>query len=113
MINCIYFGVKDYVLKNYFTSVFARHRTWNLIPYTESVRRSENKKLYLSLSKEKSFYEKESTSLFSNIEKDKGFNVNKLLLSAFIPSIIDNTGMFDDYLKINYGYISHNNNYYL
>lgn len=111
LVNCIYFGVKDYVLKNYFTSVFARHRTWNLIPYSESVRRSENKKLYLTLSKEKSYYEENNDFNFDNLYDS--FSTSKLLLSAFLPSKVDDTGVFDDYLKINYGFITHNNNYYL
>lgn len=110
-INCIYFGVKDYVLKNYYTSVFARHRTWNLIPYSESVRRSENRKAYLSLSKNKCYYELNNTNFINN-------DIIPKILSFYVPSpsviSLDN---FPQNNKINYGYISYtsNNNttYYL
>lgn len=110
-INCIYFGVKDYVLKNYYTSVFARHRTWNLIPYSESVRRSENRKAYLSLSKNKCYYELNNTNFINN-------DIIPKVLSFYVPSprvvSLDN---FPKNNKINYGYISYtsNNNttYYL
>jgi hypothetical protein len=65
-INCQYYGMKDYVLKNFYTSVFARHRTYNLMGYNESIRRSENKKNYLLLSKEEQFYEFPSDLKFKN-----------------------------------------------
>jgi hypothetical protein len=44
VINCRYIGAKDYVLKNYFTSVYAKHRPYTLMSLNESVYRSENKK---------------------------------------------------------------------
>lgn len=56
-VQCIYYGVKNYVLKNYYTSVFARYRTWSLMPYNESVDRSENRKFYLFWSTNASYYE--------------------------------------------------------
>ena len=59
-IQCIYYGVKNYVLKNYYTSVFARYRTWNLMSYNESIKRAENKKMYLIWSPETAYYENSS-----------------------------------------------------
>lgn len=56
-VKCTYYATKDYVLKNYFTSVYAKHRPYNLMSYSESVRRSENKKLSFLLSKDKLYYE--------------------------------------------------------
>lgn len=97
-----YFAAKDYVLKNYYTSVYARHRTWNLIPYGESVTRAENRKMYLYLSKERSYYESEKTISFSTDLNDK------LLLSSIIPSSeITAIDYYDTKDKINGGYISH------
>jgi len=61
-----YYGSKDYVMKNYFTSVFAKHRTSNLLSYGESVIRSENKKMFLVLDKEKYINEKEQAISFKN-----------------------------------------------
>ena len=49
-IICTYVATKDYVLKNYFTSVYSKHRPFELASYDESVRRSENVKNYLMLS---------------------------------------------------------------
>lgn len=49
-INCIYYATKDYVLKNYYTSVYSKHRPYNLLSYGESVTRSENRKIILLLS---------------------------------------------------------------
>lgn len=50
-------GTQDYVLKNYFTSVFAKLRTYNLASYEESVSRAENYKEYIVLSKGKAIFE--------------------------------------------------------
>lgn len=69
VINCTYYGSKDYVLKNYFTSVYAKHRTYNLMSYGESVLRAENVKNYILLSKDKRIYDGDTLikfSMFSN-----------------------------------------------
>ena len=58
LINCTYYGSKDYVLKNYFTTVWAKHRTYNLMSYSESITRAENKKIYLFMSKKAAYFEK-------------------------------------------------------
>ena len=65
-INCVYYGTKNYVLKNYFTSVYARYRTWNLMSYNESVQRSENIKNMILFDLEKSYYDGFSGSLFED-----------------------------------------------
>ncbi len=109
VINCTYYAVKDYVLKNYYTSVFAKLRTYNLMSYNDSVRRSENKKMFLLLSKNNSYFEKDNDKLSFN-----SFNYIsplKTIMSFFVPSekafTIDNFIYRD---KINYGYISFEKN---
>lgn len=94
-----YFAAKDYVLKNYYTSVYARHRTWNLISYGESVTRAENRKINLLLSKEKLLYE--SGNNFMN-EVD-----NDLLLSCFKKSSYNEDLVLQKGNKIDMGYIVH------
>lgn len=56
-INVNYFGTKNYVLKNYYTSVFAKYRTYNLMSYAESTRRAENRKMYVYFSKNNLYYD--------------------------------------------------------
>ena len=103
MINVIYFGAKDYVLKNYYTSVFARHRTWNLMSYGESVRRSENEKKILILSKNNSIFEKTSF-LGTSFDETK-------LLSCFLQSSgYNSTSFYETKDQINVGYFSFKTN---
>ncbi len=96
-----YYGSKDYVMKNYFTSVYSKHRTTNLIPYGESIVRAENKKVFMFLSK--TDYIVDNTALnfnfqyFTNIEFD--------ILSAFRPSeILTSKDDFKNSHKINLGF---------
>ena len=77
-INCVYYGTKNYVLKNYFTSVYARYRTWNLMSYNESVQRSENIKNMILLDPEKSYYDGVSDSLFNNFSEKNDY-ISKVL----------------------------------
>lgn len=72
-INCVYYGTKNYVLKNYFTSVYARYRTWNLMSYNESVQRSENIKNMILFDLEKSYYEGFSGSLFEDFSGENDY----------------------------------------
>lgn len=103
-ILCTYYGMNDYVLKNYFTSVYAKHRPYNLMSYSESVYRSENEKIFLFLSKEASYFEKENIKFnFQNLKNNQ--YEEKLLLNCFEPSetkkyAIETTPEN----KINYGY---------
>ena len=94
------------MLKNYYTSVYARHRTWNLIPYGESVTRSENRKKFLELSTSKINYE-------YNLEKEN-FIENSKFLSCFSSSgEMVALNKWENFNKINFGYIYHLNNKYL
>lgn len=112
-ILCTYYGMHDYVLKNYFTSVYAKHRPYNLMSYGESVYRSENKKMFLFLSKDKIYFENENIKFnFSNLKN--GDYKEKLLLNCFYPSedlkyIIEK----DSENKINYGYFIFDNKKYV
>ena len=72
-INCVYYGTKNYVLKNYFTSVYARYRTWNLMSYNESVQRSENIKNMILFDLEKSYYDESSYNLFNNFSEKNDY----------------------------------------
>lgn len=66
VINCTYYGTKDYVLKNYFTSVYSKHRPFNLLSYGESTTRSENRKRFILLSKKKQYYQQDTYSTQNN-----------------------------------------------
>lgn len=107
VINCVYYGTKDYVLKNYFTSVNAKHRPFNLMSYDESVRRSENKKMYVMLSKDKYYYENENKVL----KFDTNF-IEKFLSFYKKTELGKTKGNFIYSDKINYGYIEYGDNKY-
>ena len=99
-----YYGMHDYVLKNYFTSVYAKHRPYSLMSYSESIRRSENDKTLLVLSKNKVLYE----ILLSGAD----FFIDKLF-SFYKKSLEDEqTGNYLTPDKINYAYITHGDDYY-
>lgn len=81
----------DYVMKNYFTSVWAKYRTYSLMPYNESIVRAENARQLLLLSKENNYYEKSEIN----------FDLTKML-SAFNPTdILNSTNYFNFSDKIN------------
>ncbi len=93
-VQCTYYGTKNYVLKNWFTSVYARYRTWNLMSYNESVKRSENEKNYIFWSEKESFYENKAQTLFNNYEKVQ--YALKEVLSCLSPWTIDNvSGIYE------------------
>lgn len=77
-IKCNFLGMKDYVLRNYFTSVFAKYRTYNFMSYSESTNRAENIKQYIALSFDKLYYE--TTRKIANISTD-------FFMSSFESSI--------------------------
>lgn len=86
-VQCIYYGVKNYVLKNYYTSVFARYRTWSLMPYNESVERAENKKFYLFWSTDASYYEGvDPLSQFRESPSDNVLEKGLEALTSFIKT---------------------------
>lgn len=79
-----YQGTKNYILRNYFTSVFSKYRLYNLMSYDESVRRAENRKLYLYLSTDNKYLETNlpvSDNLLDNhiniFNENKNINENK------------------------------------
>lgn len=59
-INIIYYQCKDYVLKNFYTSVFAKIRPFALASYEESVKRMENRTIEILFSETQSYYQKSS-----------------------------------------------------
>ena len=108
-INCTYFGTKDYVLKNYFTTVFAKYRTYNLMSYSESVLRPENEHIYLLLSKTRKY----SDNNFEEVFSDFDINFNKKFLSFYkTTSNILYKGLIINNDKINYGYLKKGDKYY-
>ena len=114
-VKASYFGCKDYVLKNYFTNVYAKHRPYNLLPYSQSIIRAENKKLYLMLSKDKLYFDDINSDY--NVMPPMYFNEfnNYLgsLLSCVEPSLTPLTiDKFNNPNKINFGYVKYGNNKY-
>ncbi|WP_281512131.1 hypothetical protein [Mammaliicoccus vitulinus] len=85
-----YEGTKNYVLKNYFTSVFAKYRLYNLMSYEESTYRAENIKKYLFMSTQKQYYENSITELSENSSQNDILcsyeDIIKRLVSAFFES---------------------------
>lgn len=115
-VNAIYYASHDYVQKNYFTSVYAKHRTWSLMSYNESINRAENKRQILLLSTKDLFYEdsNNNTFTFKNFEgRDQISGYYKELFSFFRPSEKKET---KNYLynenKLNYGIVVINNECY-
>lgn len=110
-INCTYYGSKDYVLKDYFTSVYAKHRTYNLMSYGESILRSENKHMFVLISKtKKKIVDKSLEGYFSNFDED----FLKTFLSFFdsTANIIKYEGKIENINKLNYGYFKKGNQYF-
>lgn len=54
-INVTYFGQESFVLKNFYTSVFAKQRLYNVLAYGNSVTRAENVKDLILMSKTKKY----------------------------------------------------------
>lgn len=85
-----YAGIQDYVLKNFYTSVYARYRTNQLMSYAESTSRAETKKTLFVLSKNKKFTNE--TNSFNMVDNDgKRISEVKTLFSAFTPTSLDKT----------------------
>ena len=109
-INATYYGTKSYVLRNYFNSVYSKHRTYNLMGYAESVNRAENKKIYILLSKNKAYYENNQTGIkFSQFNGDY---LSKILSFIQISPQAISVDNFDYVDKINGAYIQTKNGYY-
>ena len=59
-INITYYQCKDYVLKNFYTSVFAKIRPFALASYEDSVKRMENRTIEILFSETQSYYQRSS-----------------------------------------------------
>lgn len=114
VINCTYYGMKDYVLKNYFTSVYAKHRPYNLMSYGESVTRAENLKKIILLSKNKLYFEQDE--IFDNASfGNKYFEFVHKIFSCFEPfkeQFTDTVNYFNLKDKINCVWIYSNTLFY-
>ena len=109
VIDCSYSGTRDYVLKDYFTSVYAKHRTYNLMSYSESITRSENQKIYFVISKNKIINDKNLGVSFD------GFNTNFIkTFFSFWEGVktIEAYGRINESEKINYGLFKKGDDYY-
>lgn len=82
IIQTTYYGTKDYVLKNYFTSVYSKNRPFALLSYDQSITRAENKKINILLSKNKLYYEGSNNIAFENFDN----NFLQDAISCFNPS---------------------------
>lgn len=98
-IKAQYYGTKDYVLKNYFTTVFAKHRPYALMDYGQSTIRAENKKMYLELSKDKLYY-------------DYSQNIKFAFFSNHIEEILSFYKNSDEESVINTAYVFHEDKRY-
>lgn len=103
LVKCNYYATKDYVMKNYFTSIWAKHRTYNLMSYNESIVRAENRKMFLYLSLDEEYNEREKPNGLSfNLSNEE---LIEQLASAFVPNEqLTSKNDFVYYSRINYGY---------
>lgn len=108
-VSCIYYGIQNYILKNWFTSVFARYRTWRLMSYNESIKRAENEKEYFYWSDKEQYYENGNIVESDIIASQQFFSFLKSYTTENIIGIYD----YQDNSSINTGYIiSGNNKFY-
>ena len=80
-LNVTYYQCKDYVLKNYYTSVYSKIRPFSLTSYEESVTRNENH-YQVALFSTTQFYYQESSENF-----DKGYEVADVI-SFLLPNAV-------------------------
>lgn len=102
-----YYGTKSYVLKNYYTSVSARYRTWNIMSYNESVKRVENKKRIFLLSKDTVYYESPNNDndIFKNFGEDKLEKIFSFFKCFTRPNEVVGILNIEKPDQLNYGYI--------
>lgn len=94
---CNFVGSYDYVLKDYFTTVFAKYRTYSYASYVTSINRTEVDKYSVTLSLDRLLFDAESLTILEPIN----------LLSAFSQSNINELELvFDFPYQINGGYLS-------
>lgn len=99
-----YAGVQDYVLKNFYTSVYAKYRTNQLMSYGESTNRAETRKSIFLLSKNSKYRDDDCFFKIINQNDDvtyeaifsafSGNNENKTINRALI--ILDKNNYFVD-----------------
>lgn len=109
-VKASYYGTKDYVLKNYYTTVYSKHRPYALIDYDQSVKRAENRKIQIMLSKNVVKYENDiETIKFNNINGSNNmsnFISDLLSFSRATPTVL----AIDKYnftKKVNFGYLQY------
>lgn len=92
-------GTRDYVMKNYFTTVYARYRTYSYASYAESVNRSENDRYSVTLSDE--------ICLFDGSDATNGLLNVSSIISAFSETYVDPISLMVGFPnQINGGYFS-------
>ena len=92
-----YESTKEYILKNYFTSIWAKYRTYSYMSFGESIKRSENFREFLFLGKENRLYETQHT-----VPTDENFQ--NTFLSFLIPDKPSTVGVITNNSQINCGY---------
>lgn len=80
---------KDYVLRNYFTSVYSKLRPFSYTSYNESVERKENKSVQIYLSQEHSYYQ--TPDSFRNVYVDDENDFISKMLSFYKPTKYNGT----------------------
>ena len=106
-VKCNYFATKDYVMKNFYTSIWAKHRTYNLMSYNESVLRAENKKLLLYLSTDEIYNERD----FKHTLQFKNFDNGVIYYLASCFNANEQMTSKDNYIlneNINGGFLDNN-----
>lgn len=88
-------GAYDYVMRNYFTAVFAKYRTYSYASYLETVDRKENDHYLVLLSDAKQYFEADENTINE-----------QYLLSGFSKTLVNADLTLDNSLQINYGYFS-------
>lgn len=110
VVQCVYYGTKDYVLKNYYTSVYSQNRPFSLLAYDQSVNRAETSRLMLYMSKDELYYEGVRDISFSNY----GSQYVDKILSAFVPSpIASSKGVFEFTDNVNSAFMVFGDVYYM
>lgn len=89
-ISVSYAGIQDYVLKNFYTSVYAKYRVNQLMSYSESTLRAENRKVILILSKKRKYKNEGKTFLEIGDNNNIDYAVIKTL-SAFNDNSEENS----------------------
>lgn len=98
-ISANFIGTRDYVMKNYFTTVYARYRTYSYASYAESVNRSENDRYSVTLSDE--------ICLFDGSDATNGLLNVSSIISAFSETYVDPVSLMVGFPnQINGGYFS-------